>query len=65
MLVQTAQRIFSDKQSFNYTELSEALQDEVGVKERTAKDYIRFMLEHGIVTKSADDAKAFYLIQSN
>ncbi|MFV0555433.1 MAG: AAA family ATPase [Mangrovibacterium sp.] len=65
MLAQTAQRIFADKQSFNYTELSEALQDEVGVKERTAKDYIRFMLEHGIVTKSADDAKAFYLIQSN
>lgn len=45
----------------SYTELSESLQVAVGIKERAAKNYIKFMQTKGIIVRCEDNQKQFIL----
>lgn len=60
-LVAVARELFSRKRFIGYMELSEELQAAFGVKERTAKSYIRFMREKEIIVKSPDSPNSYML----
>lgn len=60
-LVAVARELFSRKRFIGYMELSEELQAAFEVKERTAKSYIRFMREKGIIVKSPDSPNSYML----
>jgi hypothetical protein len=62
-LTSLASEVFSTNDKISYTELMNQLSETMGVTERMAKNYIKFMREHGIIEqkhKSAD----FELISS-
>ena len=60
-LVAVARELFSRKRFIGYMELSEELQTAFEVKERTAKNYIRFMREKEIIVKSPDSPNSYML----
>lgn len=64
-LAQVAKEVFSEVKELSYTLLTDLLQENVGVKERTAKSYISFMLEKDIIGRSEQDNKLFILKSEN
>ena len=46
-----AEDIFAEKETYSYTQLVSTIQDIMEVKSRTAKSYVRFMKEKGIIIK--------------
>ena len=46
-----AEDIFAEKETYSYTGLVSTIQDIMEVKSRTAKSYVRFMKEKGIIVK--------------
>ena len=60
-LVAVAREVFGRKRFVSYDDLSEEIQAVLDVKERTAKGYIRFMREKGIIAK-APDSRSDYML---
>jgi hypothetical protein len=56
-----ARSIFSKQKFCTYVELCEQLQSALDVKERTAKSYIRFMREKGIIIKDPSHESYFII----
>lgn len=54
-----ARLIFSFQSHLSYTDLSVQIQKSMDVKDRTSKNYIRFMFEKNIINK--DDSEKYYL----
>lgn len=59
-----AKEIFSNTRFLTYNELSKEIETILDVKERTAKSYIRFMKEKGIVVKDPSNSN-YYIIGIN
>lgn len=62
-LISVAKEIFSRVRFLTYNDLSKEIEDIMAVSERTAKNYIRYMREKGIVTK--DPSNSTYIIGIN
>ena len=62
-LVAIAREIFERKSFLTYIELSEQLQSALEVKDRTAKNYIRFMREKEIILKDPSNSNYFIIGQ--
>jgi hypothetical protein len=60
-LVNIARDIFTRKHFLTYMELCEQIQTALEVKERTAKNYIRFMRERGIILKDPSNPNYFII----
>ena len=60
-LQSVAKAIFADKRAYTYSDLCEKIQAILEVKERTAKSYIKFMREKGIILKDVESANCFVL----
>jgi hypothetical protein len=60
-LVAIAREIFERKNFLTYLELSEQLQAALDVKDRTAKNYIRFMREKEIILKDPSNSNYFII----
>lgn len=58
-LINIAKEIFRDKNKFSYSELVDLLMATMDIKERTAKNYIKYMKEYKIIKQ---DYSAFYLL---
>lgn len=56
--------IFTNTRFLTYNELSQEIEKTMDVKERTAKNYIRFMKEKGIILKDASNSN-YYIIGLN
>ena len=54
-LIDVAMSIFREQHSATYLEICERLQSVLEVKERTAKSYVKFMLERNIVSKDLNN----------
>ncbi|MDI9604894.1 MAG: toprim domain-containing protein [Bacteroidota bacterium] len=63
-LTSVAKQIFSGTRFLTYNELSKEIEDFMAVSERTAKNYIRYMREKGIVTKDPSNS-TYYIIGIN
>jgi hypothetical protein len=50
-----AEEVFGQKDRYAYGELVELMQQQLDIKERTAKSYIRFMRDHEIIIRHAED----------
>jgi Toprim-like len=50
-----AEEVFGQKDHYTYSELVEMMQQQLDIKERTAKSYIRFMRDNEIIIRNADD----------
>ena len=48
-LINIAKEIFRDKNKFSYSELVDLLMATMDIKERTAKNYIKYMKEYKII----------------
>jgi Fic family protein len=48
-----ARNLFSQQKRYTYSELCEKLQSMMAVKDRTAKSYIKFMREKGLIVKDS------------
>ena len=59
-LVCVARDVFERQKRITYIDLCEQLQQILDIKERTAKNYIRFMRERDIITK--DTANQSYFV---
>ena len=62
-LASTARDIFSSKQSYSYQDLIKAIMDLLYVKERMAKNYIKYMKDLNIIEKGAGTHGEFTLVQ--
>lgn len=62
-LLTIARNIFRIKSFYTYQELSEELQTFLDVKERTSKNYIKFMREKEIIVKDPSNANIFIIGQ--
>jgi hypothetical protein len=62
-LVAIAREIFERKNFLTYLELSEQIQSALDVKDRTAKNYIRFMREKEIILKDPSNPNYFIIGQ--
>ncbi len=51
-LTEIAKDIFSNKTVLTYTEFTQAVMEALDIKERMARNYIKFMKDHDIVEKS-------------
>ena len=60
-LTMVAKDVFSRKRFLTYAELSESIQLSLDVKERTAKNYIRFMREKEIILKDPSNQNYFII----
>jgi hypothetical protein len=60
-LASVAKEIFSHKRFLTYAELCESIQVSLDVKERTAKNYIKFMREKDIITKDPSNPNYFII----
>lgn len=60
-LTALAKEIFSRKKRLSYSEFSQEIELLMDVKERTAKSYIRFMAENGIVEKDSSNTTNYIL----
>ena len=60
-LTTLAKEILADKKRLTYSELLQEIELLMDVKERTAKSYIRFMSENGIVVKDSANT-AYYIL---
>lgn len=60
-LTALAKEIFSTNKRLTYSEFSQEIELLMDVKERTAKSYIRFMSENGIVNKDADNSSHYII----
>lgn len=60
-LIMVAKDVFSRKRFLTYAELSESIQLSLDVKERTAKNYIRFMREKEIILKDPSNQNYFII----
>lgn len=60
-LATVAKEIFDKKGSWNYTDLCNELQTFMEVKERTAKNYIKYMREKEIIIKDLKNNQQFLL----
>jgi hypothetical protein len=60
-LTGVARAIFSKQRYITYVDLCEQIQSALEVKERTAKSYIRFMREKGIIFKDPSNASYFII----
>ncbi len=60
-LIMVAKDVFSRKRFLTYAELSESIQLSLDVKERTAKNYIRFMREKEIILKDLSNQNYFII----
>ena len=56
-----AKDIFDIKSVLNYQELIKAVMDALYVKERMAKNYIKYMKEHEIIERTQGDSVEFRL----
>lgn len=54
-LTNIARNVFSQQKRYSYSELCEKLQSTMAVKDRTAKSYIKFMREKGLIFKDAEN----------
>ena len=54
-LANIARNLFSQQKRYTYAGLCEKLQGMMAVKDRTAKSYIKFMREKGLIVKDADN----------
>ena len=54
-LANIARNLFSQQKRYTYAGLCEKLQNMMAVKDRTAKSYIKFMREKGLIVKDADN----------
>ncbi len=61
-LVSIANDIFSKKQSYSYQDLIKAVTDMLYVKERMAKNYIKYMKDHNIIEKGTGTNTEFRLV---
>lgn len=64
-LLEASRLIFSQHQSLSYTELATALQNHFDVKERTAKEYIKFMFDQKMVEYASAEKRAIRLTLQN
>jgi hypothetical protein len=62
-LQSVARTIFADKRAYIYSDLCEKIQTILDVKERTAKSYVKFMRERGIVQKETENENFFIIKQ--
>jgi hypothetical protein len=60
-LMSFAEEIFTVKPAYSYTELVILIQEDMDVKERTAKSYIKFMKERGILERSNNSTGLYKL----
>jgi DNA-binding protein H-NS len=60
-LTATAKTIFVQKRYYTYQELTDKLQEYLDVKERTAKDYVKFMCEKYIILKDPSKTSCFVI----
>jgi hypothetical protein len=60
-LSSVARSIFSKQRYTTYAELSDQLQSMLDVKERTAKNYIKFMRDRGIIRKDPSNVSHFII----
>lgn len=60
-LVAVAKEIFNRNRFVTYVELVEEMQTILEVKERTAKNYIKFMREKEIIVKSSDNGNSYVI----
>ncbi len=54
-LANIARNVFSQQKRYTYARLCEKLQNVMAVKDRTAKSYIKFMREKGLIDKDAEN----------
>ena len=54
-LANIARNLFSQQKRYTYAGLCEKLQNMMAVKDRTAKSYIKFMREKGLIVKDAEN----------
>ena len=62
-LASTARDIFNSKSSYTYQELIKAIMDLLYVKERMAKNYIKYMKDLDIIEKGSGTNGEFTLVQ--
>ena len=55
-LANIARTLFSQQKTYTYAGLCEKLQNMMAVKDRTAKSYIKFMREKGLIVKDAENS---------
>lgn len=55
-LANIARNLFSQQKHYTYAGLCEKLQSMMAVKDRTAKSYIKFMREKGLIVKDAENS---------
>ena len=55
-LTNIARTLFSQQKTYTYAGLCEKLQSMMAVKDRTAKNYIKFMREKGLIVKDAENS---------
>lgn len=60
-LIEVARTIFSRQKFTTYVDLCEQIQEQLDVKERTAKSYIKFMREKGIIMKDPSNSSYFII----
>lgn len=60
-LSKVAIEIFSNKSSYSYQDLIGALSESLGVKERMARNYLKFMKEHEIIAKTGNETNMYTL----
>jgi archaellum biogenesis ATPase FlaH len=60
-LAGVARTVFNKQRLFTYLELCEQIQSILDVKERTAKSYIKFMIEKEIVVRDANNRSHFII----
>jgi hypothetical protein len=60
-LAGVAKTVFSKQRFCTYADLCEQIQSILDVRERTAKNYIRFMRDREIIRKNADNASYFII----
>jgi hypothetical protein len=60
-LAGVAKTVFSNGQRCTYADLCERIQSILDVKERTAKSYIRFMSDRGIILRSPSHSDCFII----
>ena len=60
-LMGVARAIFSKQRSLTYSDLCEQIQTNLDVKERAAKNYIKFMREKEIILRDTSNANHFII----
>jgi predicted transcriptional regulator len=60
-LIEVANEIFSRKSSMTMVELTQSIMEAMDVKDRMARNYIKYMKENSIIEKNALNSSEFIL----